>query len=109
MYGGGLTRLPATLAGALPRTYRLMVDKFRIDELYGAAVIEPLKALAGTLWRVVDVFLIDGLMVNGVARLVGFFGAVGRLAQDGDVQRYATFMALAAAAILAAVLGVGGL
>jgi NADH-quinone oxidoreductase subunit L len=48
-------------------------------------------------------------MVNGVARLVGFFGSVARLAQNGDVQRYAAFMALAAAAILASVIGVGGL
>jgi NADH-quinone oxidoreductase subunit L len=109
MYGGGLTRLPATLAGALPRTYRLMVDKFRVDELYGAMVVEPIKSLARGLWRVVDVVLIDGLLVNGVARLVGFFGSVLRLAQNGDVQRYAAYMALAAAAILATVLGVGGL
>jgi NADH-quinone oxidoreductase subunit L len=109
MYGGSLSRLPATLATALPRTYRLMVDKFRVDELYDAAVIKPLGALARGLWRVVDVVLIDGLMVIGVARLIGFFGSVSRLAQNGDVQRYAAFMALAAAAILATVLGVGGL
>ncbi len=109
MYGGALRRLPAALADAFPRTFRLMVDKFRVDELYQATVIGPLGTLARRLWRAVDVFLIDGLMVNGVARLIGFFGAVGRLAQDGDVQRYATFMAVAAAAILAAVLGVGGL
>jgi NADH-quinone oxidoreductase subunit L len=109
MYGRGWLKLPAALAGALPRTYRLMVDKFRVDELYEATLIGPLKSLARGLWRVVDVFLIDGLMVNGVARLVGFFGSVGRLAQDGDIQRYAGFMALAAAAILATVIGVGGL
>jgi len=109
MYGGGLIRLPAALAGALPRTYRLMVDKFRVDELYGAMVVEPLKSTARGLWRVIDVGLIDGLLVNGVARLVGFLGSVVRLAQNGDVQRYAAYMALAAAAILASVLGVGGL
>jgi NADH-quinone oxidoreductase subunit L len=109
MYGRGWLKLPAALAAALPRTYRLMVDKFRVDELYQATVIGPLQSLARGLWRVVDVVLIDGLMVNGVARLVGFFGSVARLAQNGDVQRYAAFMALAAAAILASVIGVGGL
>jgi NADH-quinone oxidoreductase subunit L len=85
-----------------------MVDKFRVDELYQATIIGPLNDLARGLWRVVDVLLIDGLMVNGVARLVGFLGSVSRLAQNGDVQRYAAFMALAAAAILAVALGVGG-
>jgi NADH-quinone oxidoreductase subunit L len=109
MYGGALARLPAALAGGFPRTYRLMVDKFRVDELYEAAVLRPIGTLARQLWRVVDVFLIDGLLVNGVARLVGFLGSVLRLAQNGDVQRYAAYMALAAAAILATVLGVGGL
>jgi NADH-quinone oxidoreductase subunit L len=56
----------------------------------------------------VDVFAIDGLLVNGVARVVGWTGGVFRLAQNGDVQRYAAVMAIAAAAILFSVLGVGG-
>ncbi len=109
LYKGGLGGTPARWAAAWPRTYRLMADKFRVDELYEATIIGPLKSLARGLWRVVDVVLIDGLMVNGVARLVGFLGSAVRLAQNGDVQRYAAYMALAAAAILASVLGVGGL
>ena len=108
MYGRGWLKLPAALATALPRTYRLMADKFRVDELYEAAVIGPLRATARTLWRVADVFLIDGLVVNGIPRLIGFLGSALRLAQNGDVQRYAAFMALAAVAILWSVLGMGG-
>ena len=107
MYGRGWLKLPAALATALPRTYSLMVDKFRVDELYGAVVIQPLKSLARGLWRFVDVTVIDGLLVNGIPRLVAFLGSVLRLAQNGDVQRYAALMALAAAAILWTVLGVG--
>jgi NADH-quinone oxidoreductase subunit L len=108
LYKGGLGGTPARWASAWPRTYRLMVDKFRVDELYGAMVIEPLKSLAHGLWRVVDVVVIDGLAVNGIPRLIGFLGSAVRLAQNGDVQRYAAYMALAAAAILWTVLGVGG-
>ncbi len=108
MYGGALMALPARLAAALPWTYRLMVDKFRIDELYEAVVVGPLKTAAVVLWRVVDVFIIDGT-VNGVARAAGLLGSVTRLTQNGDVQRYAAVMAMAAAAILWTVLGVGGL
>ena len=37
------------------------------------------------------------------------FGAVARLAQNGDVQRYAAYMAMAAALVLWSVLGAGGL
>jgi NADH-quinone oxidoreductase subunit L len=108
MYGGGLRALPGQLAAALPRTYALMVDKFRVDELYDLLVVQPLKLGSHILWRVVDVFIIDGT-VNGVARAAGLVGSVARLAQNGDVQRYAAFMAIAAAVILWTVLGVGGL
>jgi NADH-quinone oxidoreductase subunit L len=93
---------------AFPRTYRLVLDKFRVDELYQLLVIEPTRFAAYILWRVVDVFAIDGLLVNGVARFIGFTGSVFRLAQNGDVQRYAAIMAVAAAVVLWSVLGVGG-
>ncbi len=55
---------------------------------------------------------IDGvalLLVMGTARAVKAIGGVVRGAQNGDVQRYAAVMAVAAAIILFTVLGVGGL
>ena len=108
MYQGGLGGAPAALARALPATYRLVLDKFRVDELYDGMVVKPLQAVSMALWRIVDVFIIDGT-VNGVARLAGLFGSVARLAQNGDVQRYAAYMAMAAALVLWSVLGAGGL
>jgi NADH-quinone oxidoreductase subunit L len=109
MYGGAWSAVPGRIAAGFPRTYRLVVDKFRVDEFYGLLVVEPLKAVSRVLWRVVDVFAIDGVLVNGVARLVGVLGGFVRLVQNGDVQRYAAVMAIAAAVILWTVLGVGGL
>jgi NADH-quinone oxidoreductase subunit L len=106
-YAGPALEAPAKLARALPGLYRFTYDKFRVDELYQVLVIEPLRLAAYLLWRIVDVFAIDGLLVNGVARVVGWVGGIARLAQNGDVQRYAAVMAIAAAAILF-VLGVGG-
>jgi NADH-quinone oxidoreductase subunit L len=108
MYAGAGRALPERLAAAFPGLYRFAVDKFRVDELYDAIVIEPVRFAAYILWRVVDVFAIDGLLVNGVARVVGFAGSVFRVAQNGDVQRYAAVMAVAAAVILWSMLGVGG-
>jgi NADH-quinone oxidoreductase subunit L len=108
MYAGPARAVPERLVGTFPALYRLVLDKFRVDELYQLLVIEPVKFLAYILWRIVDVFAIDGLLVNGVARLVAFTGSVVRLAQNGDVQRYAAVMAMAAAFILWSVLGVGG-
>ncbi len=108
MYAGPARTVPAALARAFPRTYAFAVDKFRVDELYELLVIEPVRFGAYILWRVVDVFAIDGLLVNGAARAVAFFSATFRMVQNGDVQRYAAIMAVAAAVILWTVLGVGG-
>jgi NADH-quinone oxidoreductase subunit L len=108
MYAGPARSAPAAIAQALPGLYRFTLDKFRVDELYEVVVLEPFRLLAYYLWRIVDVFAIDGLMVNGVARTIGFASRVARMAQNGDVQRYAAIMAVAAAVILWTVLGVGG-
>jgi NADH-quinone oxidoreductase subunit L len=108
MYAGPARELPPRLARTFPYVYRFAVDKFRVDELYEVLVIEPVKFAAYILWRIVDVFAIDGILVNGIARFVAFTGSVVRVAQNGDVQRYAAIMAMAAAVILWSVLGVGG-
>ncbi|HYG66445.1 MAG TPA: NADH-quinone oxidoreductase subunit L, partial [Anaeromyxobacteraceae bacterium] len=106
-YAGAWRTVPGRLAAAFPAAYRFAYDKFRVDELYEKLVLGPFRSLSYLLWRVVDVFAIDGLLVNGVARVIGFFGSVIRLAQNGDVQRYAAVMAVAAAVILWAVIGGG--
>jgi NADH-quinone oxidoreductase subunit L len=107
MYAGAWRDAPERIARAFPALYRFTLDKFRVDELYDFVLVRPLRAIAWGLWRFVDAFLIDGVLVNGSARLAGFFGGVFRLVQNGDVQRYAALMAIAAAVILWTVLGGG--
>jgi NADH-quinone oxidoreductase subunit L len=107
LYGGGLRAAPAKLAQAFPRTYQFALEKFRVDELYDQAVVQPFKFLCDVLFRIVDVGLIDGL-VNGVGRFARWVGSVVRVFQNGDVQRYAAVMAIAAALILGVALAMGG-
>jgi NADH-quinone oxidoreductase subunit L len=106
MYAGAWRRAPERLAQAFPKVHRFWVDKFRVDELYGVLVVEPFRFLSRVLWRVVEVLAIDGL-VNGIGRGAAWIGSVFRLAQNGDVQRYAAIMVVAAAVILWTVLGAG--
>jgi NADH-quinone oxidoreductase subunit L len=111
-YAGPARGAPAALATRFGALYRFTLDKFRVDELYDAVIVRPFRALARGLWRFVDVFLIDGI-VNGVGRTAAALGAMFRTFQNGDLQRYAAVMALAAAVILGTVawtvLGPGGL
>jgi len=106
-YAGRLREAPARLTRAFPAGYRLVADKFRVDELYDLVIVRPFEWISYVFWRVVDVGVIDGL-VNGVGRGSRWVASVVRLFQNGDVQRYAAIMAVAVAIILGLALGMGG-
>jgi len=108
MYAGALQGTPARFVAAFPRFYQLAADKFRVDELYEAILLRPVKVGAHVLWKVVDVLAIEGIFVNGIPRAVSSLGDVLRTVQNGQTQRYAAAIAVAAAVILWAVLGAGG-
>jgi len=91
--------LPDRLAGQWPRLYRLSLNKWFVDEAYDRLVVRPTVALAGWLWRSVDMAIIDGA-VNGVARAIAWWGWLMRLFQSGQTQHYALGMALGAVVIL---------
>ncbi len=104
MYAGAWREAPERFVRGFPGLFRLTRDKFRVDELYDAVVVRTVRGLAHGLWRVVDVFIIDGI-VNGVGKLAGALSRLFRGVQNGDVQRYAAIMAVAAAVILWTVFG----
>ena len=88
LYVGSNRALPARLASDLPRLYGLLLDKWRIDELYAWLVLRPFAATAGFLHRVVDVILIDLLGVNGAGATAMGLGRALRFVQTGQTQQY---------------------
>jgi NADH-quinone oxidoreductase subunit L len=91
---GFLTRGPGRYA------HNLVANKFYVDEIYQSLVVAPFAAVAHFLWEVVDVFAIDTVGVRGTAQLTARLGAALRLAQNGDVQRYASLIAIGAVALI---------
>lgn len=116
-YAKGDGSVPARLAERFPRLYRLILDKYRVDEAYDAVFVEGLGKGGGRfLWEVdatvvdlipngaaavtrgagwlsnlFDKHLVDGA-VNGVAdSLQGGFRLLRR-SQTGRVQNYALVM-----------------
>jgi NADH-quinone oxidoreductase subunit L len=76
-------------AETYPGLYRLLLNKYYVDELYDAAVVEPIKvASTEGLWRRFDVKLVDGA-VNGVASIVAASATTLRRLQTGSVRAYA--------------------
>ena len=95
--------LAAKLVAAIRPLHALVRDKYRIDELYDAAIVRPLRALSsGLLSRGVDQGLIDGLAVNGTAKLVraSADGALKYL-QSGFAQSYLVAMLLGGVLLVA--------
>ncbi len=85
--------IPEKLANSYPFLYRLLLNKWYVDELYELTVIKPLHGFSVLLWKGVDVAIIDGI-INGVARIVGWFSGVVRYIQSGYVQSYAVSVVL---------------
>jgi NADH-quinone oxidoreductase subunit L len=72
-----------------PRVHRLLFNKYYIDEVYNAVIVEPtVKTSEEILWKIVDAAFIDGI-VNGSARAVQALSQTVRKVQTGIVQFYA--------------------
>ena len=69
--------------------HRLLLNKYYVDEVYDATVVQPIKGVStAVLWRGVDAGVIDG-SVNGVGLTVRAWSAVMRRLQTGSVRAYA--------------------
>ncbi|MCP5003204.1 MAG: NADH-quinone oxidoreductase subunit L, partial [Planctomycetes bacterium] len=91
--------LPAQIAGRLKLFYNVLLNKYYVDEIYDATVVNPTIKSSFFLWRWFDVRVIDGI-VNGVARLVELKSEGLRLFQTGFVRNYALSMLLGGLVII---------
>jgi NADH-quinone oxidoreductase subunit L len=77
------------LARRFSGVHRLLTNKYYVDEIYDAAVVQPIHIVSEDgLWQIVDVKMIDGA-VNGVGDTVGGGSAILRRLQTGSVRAYA--------------------
>jgi NADH-quinone oxidoreductase subunit L len=78
---------PAAVTRAAGPIYRLLVNKWYVDELYDKRILGLGRAFFGVLWAF-DVHVIDGL-ANGIGRLASVGGGGARRFQTGIVGNYA--------------------
>jgi NADH-quinone oxidoreductase subunit L len=89
------------LARSFAPLHRLLLNKYYVDELYDAAIVQPIKKMStGALWKGVDAGLIDGT-VNGVGLAVSGASTGLRRLQTGSVRTYAFALFAGAISILA--------
>jgi NADH-quinone oxidoreductase subunit L len=99
--------LPAKIAEASGGLYKLVLNKYWIDELYSAAIIGPLVAFSRVvLWQTVDQKVIDGT-VNECAVAARDVSQIVRQQQSGLIRSYAGWIAAGAAAVVAYMVWMG--
>ncbi len=95
------TDLPAKWARAAGGLYTLVLDKYRVDELYGAAVVRPLLLLStNILWKGIDATLIDGAVDESAAGARDISDGMRHM-QSGNIRSYAGWVAFGAAVVIA--------
>ena len=94
------SNMPAKIASTFSPLYKLFENKYYFDDVYFAVFAKGSRNLGQALWKVGDSIFIDGLLVNGSARAVGWFASVIRGIQTGRLYSYAFTMIIGLAVTL---------
>ena len=86
--------LPAALQRMFQPLYKLLENKYYLDWINENILSRGARMLGTGLWQVGDRALIDGVVVNGSWKLVGWVAGVVRWMQSGFLYHYALMMIL---------------
>jgi NADH-quinone oxidoreductase subunit L len=86
--------LPASIQKACQPIYTLLENKYYMDWLYEKVFARTGVVLGKMAWKAGDRTLIDGAVVNGSWRLVGWVSSTVRWVQSGYLYHYALVMIL---------------
>ena len=76
----------------LGAAYQLVHNKFYVDEIYDAGIVQPIFNISNSfLWKIVDVRIIDGF-INGLAHIAEIGSGWIRRIQTGIAQNYAVLI-----------------
>jgi len=74
------------------RVYRVLLNKYYADDFNEAVFAGGARNIGRAFWKFGDALIIDGLIVNGSARVVGWVAGVVRQVQSGYLYHYAFSM-----------------
>ncbi len=99
--------IPQSIANGLGAIYRLVVNKFYVDEIYDFLVVRPVLTSSRDVFWAMDRVIVDGA-VNGVASQARAVGRVLRSWQTGSIRTYASWVAIGSVIIMLIVSIAGG-
>jgi NADH-quinone oxidoreductase subunit L len=87
------TDIPVMLAQKFNAAYKVLWNKYYVDELYSFMIVRPtIWTAKNILIGITDAKIIEGV-VNGIPKGIGEFSRILRKVQTGLLQRYAAIMA----------------
>jgi NADH-quinone oxidoreductase subunit L len=90
-------QIPERLKERFARGYRILINKYYVDEFYNWLVVEPLRGGSEKLlWQRLDARAIDGVMVDGTGHAAARAGNLLRRIQSGNLRSYAAWILLGA-------------
>jgi NADH-quinone oxidoreductase subunit L len=84
--------LPGVLRQKAGFLVTILEEKYGFDRFNDWFFAGGARGLGRGLWKIGDVAIIDGFMVNGTARVVGWISRLARLFQSGYIYHYAFTM-----------------
>jgi NADH-quinone oxidoreductase subunit L len=92
--------IPEAIAQRFAPLYRLLENKYYLDRINEIVFAGGARLIGRGLWKGGDMAIIDGVVVNGSARLVGWIAAVIRHLQSGYIYHYAFAMLVGVGLVL---------
>jgi len=88
------TALPAKIHARVQPIYKLLENKYYLDWFNENVLARGARLLGTGLWKTGDQKMIDGALVNGSWKLIGWFSSIARQLQSGYLYHYALAMIL---------------
>ena len=87
-------KLPEILATRLSWIYRILMNKYGFDWFNEHFFMNGTKSIGSVFYKVADRRLIDGLIVNGSGKTIGWLAKKTRTVQSGYLYQYVAVMVL---------------
>ncbi len=92
--------VPEMIVNVFRVPYNWIYNKYFVDELYDAVIIEPtIDGSRSLMWRVFDVRVIDGI-ANGIGTVARGMGSILRRGQSGYIRNYAAWVVAGAVFVI---------
>ncbi|HEY1393552.1 MAG TPA: NADH-quinone oxidoreductase subunit L, partial [Methylibium sp.] len=92
--------IPAAIKARFGFIYTILENKYYMDWINENIIAVAARLVGRGLWKGGDAGLIDGLAINGSARLVAWSASVMRLFQSGYIYHYAFVMIVGVFALM---------